>query len=212
MGGARLMQAFGKPWRQVLDCERAVAYLLDEHLRFTYCNPAWSRFAKENGGVGLEPERWLGRSILEAVPPILRNYYSTAYQKVMQGHATWHHAYECSSPGRRRVFEMVVYPLHDSRGVAVVNFVRVEQPRRIKHPRQSRAHSGYVNEEGLVVMCANCRRTRGGGRTVRWDWVPEFLEYPPDAVSHGLCPLCLHYFYLGLDAPKSNRNPSPIDR
>jgi PAS domain-containing protein len=194
MDGARLMPAFGKSWRQVLDREPAVAYLLDEHMRFTYCNPAWSRFAQDNGGVGLEPEHWLGRSILEAVPPILRNYYSIAYQKVGQGRAIWHHSYECSSPDRRRFFEMVVYPLEDARGVAVVNFVRVELPRRIKHPRQSRAHPAHRNEEGLVVMCANCRRTRASGRSVRWDWLPEFVEHPPVPISHGLCPLCLHYY------------------
>jgi hypothetical protein len=199
-------------WHQLLDREAAVCYVLDERLRITYCNPAWDRFALDNGGAGLERERWLGRSILEGVSPILRNFYSDAYRRVMEGNAIWNHSYQCSSSELHRTCEMVVYPLHDVRGLAVANFVHAEQTLGPEHPGPKRAMSTYRHAEGHVVMCANCRLTRRAGRASRWDWVPEFLKHPPEPVSHGLCQLCLQHYSTTLPTPKSNRTPPPIDR
>jgi len=188
----------GPSWRELFEKEAAVVYVLDESLRFIYFNSAWDRFASENGGVGLEQEHWLGRSILEAIPPILQGFYSAAYRKVMKSSLTWNHSYECSTPERQRLCEMVAYP-HQGQaapGVVVANFVRTDLPRPSVHPQRDRGLSGYHDADGFVVMCANCRRSQRPRRVHEWDWVPEFVEHPPAMVSHGLCHLCAHHYML----------------
>ena len=28
-----------------------------------------------------------------------------------------------------------------------------------------------------------------------WDWVPDYVAHMPDATSHGLCRLCVDFYY-----------------
>jgi hypothetical protein len=52
----------------------------------------------------------------------------------------------------------------------------------------------YRGANGLVTMCANCRRTRRAATKV-WDWVPSHVEEIPPGTTHGLCPPCLATYF-----------------
>jgi hypothetical protein len=52
----------------------------------------------------------------------------------------------------------------------------------------------YVRE-GLVKMCANCRRTYNNANST-WEWIPQLLVYMPKNATHGLCQPCT-VFYFG---------------
>jgi hypothetical protein len=54
--------------------------------------------------------------------------------------------------------------------------------------------SHYVNDGGFIVQCSNCRRVRRSGEAI-WDWIPGWLASPPASVSHGVCEVCVAYYY-----------------
>ena len=158
-------------------------YGLGPNLTLAYVNPAWATFARANGGDADLAERPLGRSLESAIPPILRIFYLDALAQLVPG-AIWEHIYECSSPTVLRKFRMRCGALAEPGYVVVSNQLLVEQPA----PEAAR-----YDHSGMLTQCAHCRRIRH--RSGRWDWVPEMIEHPPAAVSHGLCPPCFEYHY-----------------
>lgn len=101
--------------------------------------------------------------------------------------------YECSSPTIFRKFMMHVFPLKKTPGLLVVNSLCVERPHEASH--ESPCGAGYRSSHGVVVMCSHCRRTKRSESSDHWDWVPEYVERLPPNTSHGLCNLCLEYYY-----------------
>ncbi|MDZ7826889.1 MAG: hypothetical protein U5R48_13845 [Gammaproteobacteria bacterium] len=55
--------------------------------------------------------------------------------------------------------------------------------------------ASYLDEHGLLHQCAHCRRMANQTEPARWDWVPAWVEAPPPNLSHGICPLCLEYYF-----------------
>ena len=60
----------------VVEADTAVIFCLDADLRITYCNPAWDRFALENGGEHLcrpaaANSAQLGQSRMQAMMPLM---------------------------------------------------------------------------------------------------------------------------------------------
>ena len=54
----------------------------------------------------------------------------------------------------------------------------------------------YRDRDGTIVMCSNCRKTRRVGVAPEtWDWVAALVANQPAGVSHGLCKICLEYYY-----------------
>ena len=53
----------------------------------------------------------------------------------------------------------------------------------------------YATDGDVIVQCCHCRRTRRSDGSDVWDWVPAWVASPPPETSHGICPLCLEYFY-----------------
>ncbi len=56
----------------------------------------------------------------------------------------------------------------------------------------------YVGVNGFVTLCAHCRCSKRVDNPDQWDFVPEYLKLKLEStpkVSHGLCPVCLAYFY-----------------
>lgn len=183
-------------WPLRFESDPAVIFVLDSDFRLTYCNAAWNRFALENGGSPqVLRERQIGRSVMEATPEPLKRFYSSLYAKVLFDEPSSDHLYECSSAETFRRFHMGIQRIEISEHdpfLVVVNSLLLEEP-----PQQSAA--GYDPEamrekNGLITMCAHCRRTRmpeSGG----WVWAPELIRHMPMDVSHGLCPVCweIHY-------------------
>lgn len=177
---------------QCFERDESVIFGLDSELRLIYCNPAWGRFAKENGAPALEPGRVLGMALMGVVPAALREFYRRAYSGVLISGLTWQFTYECSSADVERRFHMAVHPSPGRDALVVVNSLVHEAPhKRAAHE----AGYAYRNLNGIIIMCAHCRRTKSAVNPERWDWVPQYVERMPKEVSHSLCPICkeLHF-------------------
>jgi hypothetical protein len=177
----------------LIESDPAIIFVLDRRLRIAWCNRAWNDFARANGGGSLHSDAVRGRPITDFISGSLADYYRTVYSRVLERSATWLHDYECSSAATSRHFTMHVYPLEAATGLMVINSLRVESPTPdTTQPNES----DYVSPHGFIVMCSNCRRTQRHRQPDRWDWVPHFVEHPPELVSHGLCPICLDHYHL----------------
>jgi hypothetical protein len=171
----------------------AVVYLLDNDLRIKYCNKSWDDFADQNGGVHLRRTGQVGRCVLDSTAEPLKAFYQSAFDQALAESQPWQHQYECSSPGLYREFHMQVLPLHAPPSLVVVNSLVIERAHdRVIQPSLA---VRYRSSVGVITMCMHCRRTRRRGQPDRWDWVPDFLVSPPDALSHGLCSTCFLYYY-----------------
>lgn len=183
----------------ILDHDTAVIFAIDSGFRIIYCNEAWDRFALENGGPHLVRSGQVGRALADVVAEPLQRFYWDAFDAVLTTGKPWDHCYECSSADVYRKFHMRLIPFPARGGLLVVNSLVQEHP-----------HSGlgqeapsielYTSQEGLVTMCAHCRRTRRLGDPSIWDFVPGFVANMPPKVSHGLCLLCWAYHYPGAGA------------
>jgi hypothetical protein len=175
-----------------LEGSQDVCCHLNGELRITYCNPAWDRFALDNGGGFALSHRVVGSMIMDSVPSELTEFYSAVFAKARD--AVVGFAYECSSPELYRSFQMQILSVEQPTGFVLINALRVEQ--RMEGRRAALALSPeYVSDAGIVTVCSHCRRSRRVDLSDRWDWVPANLNPTLGNVSHGLCPMCHAYFY-----------------
>lgn len=185
-------------WESRFENEESVIFILDELLRFQYCNAAWDRFAQENGA---DPKvyrsRQIGRSVLDVTPPVLKDFYAKRYEHVLRDTASADHFYECSTPNLIRHFHMRLERLEvegePSPCILVVNSLHASVP--TENEPAAYDPGNLVAENGLILMCAHCRRVSVPGPKQLWIWVPELVRSMPRNVSHGLCRPCfaIHY-------------------
>ncbi len=180
-----------------LDTHAGSIYALDSDLTVVYYNEGYRSFARQNGAIRLIERRWgLGSNWLEALPGCLRTFYEDALRQCMSGGSVWEHEYECSSAETFRRFHQRAYPLGEQGGVLIVNSLVVETPH---DPLLRRSHApdspSYADEHGFIHQCAHCRRISVPRDANRWDWIPAWVAKAPAPVSHGLCPVCLDYYY-----------------
>ena len=178
----------------VMESNPHACFALTESLDISYCNRAWDRFAIENGGrPNVLARNVMHKPFLEYVPGELIPNFQALFATVRSLGRPQAQDYECSSAEVFRLYRMQVYPLKAGCGFAVINSLRVVHPhtRAACDPDESK----YVHNDGLIHMCANCRRTRHVNDPSAWDWVPDFLTHPADKVSHGICPFCAEYYY-----------------
>jgi hypothetical protein len=166
-----------------------VSYILDHQLRIVDTNRAWDRFALENDGDCLIGTSQRGRPLLDVIPGVLQPFYRDGFARTTHTRDRWEHDYECSSPTVVREFRMLTYPFDHS-------FV-VTHALLISHARDepAAAPSPAYERDGLITMCAHCRRVRHASAPERWDWVPAYLAPDRDHVTHGLCAPCFRYYY-----------------
>jgi hypothetical protein len=169
-------------------------FVLTESLNICYCNPAWDRFAVENGGgPQVLARNVLHKPFLQYLPGELAQKFKTLFETARVLERPQAHDYECSSAQVFRLYRMAVYPLQAGHGFAIINSLRIARPhdRVACEPDDAK----YLHPDGLMRMCANCRRTRRTNEPAMWDWVPDFVEHPRRNVSHGVCPFCAEYYY-----------------
>ena len=171
------------------------AYVLSSDLRILHTSKGWRTFALQNGGAEVL-RRWpTGARIDAAWPPVLRGFYRDALASALAKGERWDHEYECSSPTEYRKFRMCVYPIEGAR-LAVVNSLVVAATHACDEPAPD--PDEVYDVDGFVTMCSHCRRT-SNPRTLRWDWVPAYVETLPANASHGLCPTCFEFYYPDLE-------------
>jgi hypothetical protein len=168
-------------------------YVLSEQLNITYCNQAWDRFALENQGPAATAVNVVSRNLLDFVAPDLKGFYATLFALARASGRPVGHDYECSSASAFRLYRMQIYPLQPGAGFVVQNSLRVEHP----HDRAPFEPDDvvYKNDHGIIHLCANCRRAERATQSGIWDWVPAYLESKGRIISHGVCPMCLEFYY-----------------
>jgi hypothetical protein len=174
-----------------------ICYLLDEQRRFIYCNPAWDRFAEANGAPRLTGGSVLGTELFAAIPGVLSDVYTRAFQSVGATGQVWSKLYQCSSSETFRRFRMRIHPVKSLRWFLVSNALVVERP----HRNGAATVDETYFSDGVITMCAHCRSVRRAASPERWDFVPAYLRFTGRdtlKVSHGLCPICVAHFYPGL--------------
>jgi len=165
------------------------AYLLSKDDELLEVNAGYMRFASENGGAE-STSSWRNRSVILAIAEPLRGFYVTAFARVRDTGTPWEHEYECNSPARLRTFHMNVYP--SGTDLVVVHALRFDGP----HTWPACApEDGRYMHQGVITMCANCRRVRNPSGRKRWDWVPAYLTCSSVAMSHGLCEPCARFYW-----------------
>jgi hypothetical protein len=163
--------------------------LLDRDNRIVYCNQAWDRFALANHGEQATFEHVYGIDVLSVCSDELRGFYQQLLHHSRTKGESVFHGYCCSSPTHLRIARMTVRP-HGQ--YLSVQHVMLDEKQHTDRPRVFDEH--YVSE-GLVKMCANCRRTFNYKEST-WEWIPQLLVIMPRNTSHGLCKPC-GLFYFG---------------
>lgn len=163
---------------------------IDDVGTIAWTNEAWRRFAAQNGARpgSVDP----GVNYFEAVLGAARDPFLAAVSRARATKGPVEHEYECSSPEQQRFFRMRIVPVGEV-GLLIAHHLDREAP----HPPGVRLTetAEHVSAEGLVVMCASCRRVARRNHAA-WDWIPSWVAQPPARVSHGLCPTCAAN-YLG---------------
>lgn len=183
--------------RSGLDAEAATVYAVDQALRICFTNRAWTTFARENGADWAEDSSAvLGTHVMTPIPAILQPFYSGIFEAVLRRGEVVEHDYECSSPAKLRQFRMRILPR--AVGGAVVVHSRLIE---VDHGRipTSPTDSLFRDANGMIVQCSHCRRVRRVDDPAVWDWVPAYVQSPPEALSHGLCRVCAKYYYPDSD-------------
>jgi len=181
---------------EVLDRIPASICAVDGDRRICYLNPAWLAFAVANGASGVPESCGLGKNVLFAVPPVLRPFHENMYAQARASGQPVEHEYKCSSSTHQRVFRMRIYPC-SSDALVVVHSLVHEKP----HSQAPSAclEDMYRDARGMIAQCSNCRRVRragtGEGIGSQWDWVPEYVARMPPRITHGICPVCLDFYY-----------------
>lgn len=204
-------RVFDRRTRVEMDRHPGTVVGLNHELSIAYLNPAWFRFARDNDGEPAISTEWgLGRPLMEAVPEVLQPLYLPLFRSMLIGEISNQHPrqieYECSSPELYRRFAMHLYPLASGAGVLLVHSLLVETAHEEAKPGIRMLEPAvYTNAHGLLNQCANCRRFENL-ETGEWDWIAQWVEQQPRNISHGICPVCLAYYYPDISENISKRN------
>jgi hypothetical protein len=89
-----------------------------------------------------------------------------------------------------------VYGLTDRAGYVVINAAVVDAAHDAAvRPATEPDRETYAAGAGSIVQCAHCRLVQRVAEPSRWDWVSDWVAHSPAGTSHGLCPVCLEYYY-----------------
>ncbi|XOV91079.1 MAG: hypothetical protein ACFHWX_12800 [Bacteroidota bacterium] len=173
-------------------------YALNSNLEFIYFNPQYIKFAQENGFKGDILEKFpIGSSIGQVLKgDVLREFYLQNYQKSLSENVPWTFEYKCSTPSIFRAYQQRTYPIVESECIVILNSLIAERPIRevFTHDHEPNEEI-YLQTNGLIYQCSNCRRTQQSKDSEKWDWVSKYIEKMSLKISHGICPLCFDYYW-----------------
>jgi len=192
-----------------LNSHPSSVYGIDSEFNISYLNPAWFNFAKENGNNIFNSNEWLlGRNIFDSIPDELESFYKVLFEsslKIIKSPLISEQLeYECSSPELYRRFSMHLYPMRKD-GIVVVNSLVIEESNTSSpiNGLLKLNEKDYIDKDGIVHQCANCRRIHNVKNTEQWDWIPKFIDKPYPKTSHSICSPCMHHYYFRVMNKKS---------
>ena len=149
-----------------LNSHAGTVYGLDSELNISYLNPAWYQFSEENGGDIFVRDSWsIGRCIFDCIPEVLDSFYRELFESTLKEEGSplisKQSEYECSTPDFYRRFSMHLYSMGKN-GIVVVHSLLAEEPHSSPPIRVilSLDEDQYVDGNGIVHQCANCRRIK----------------------------------------------------
>ena len=164
-------------------------------LSIGYFNPAYLRFARENGAPDIQRGFGIGSSLAAALPDPVKQFYLGHLRRVLETGQAWEHDYSCDSPTLERAYRMMVLPL-GKQGLLLAHSLRLASVRSAADLPLSDLEYRHQDKGGLFVQCCQCRRLRRATHRLQWDFVPAALD--PEVqkqVSHDLCPPCKAHYY-----------------
>lgn len=170
---------------------------LSKDLNLIYFNPSWFQILAENSIDKSDFNKFpLGTPIIDALSGDMKDFYIQNYKKVLANGEIWNHEYECSSSTEFRQFHQSVYPLKLGEGLIVIHSLKVNIPmdQTNRKPLPSDTNK-YVQSNGLITQCSNCRKCKRVAQEEVWDWIPEWVERIPKNASHSICPTCYDYYW-----------------
>jgi hypothetical protein len=181
-----------------LDGEAATVIGVSQDGRIALLNSAWSTFALQNGGDAMLGRWGLGAALLSAISGPLHDYYERAFVQVRASGDVFEQTYSCHSRSREREYRLRVYPLTDG-GLLLMHTLSSSLP-LASTAGDALRWTRYIDVDGLVHQCSNCRRVRRTSGVAAWDWVAELVEHPPSNTSHGICSVCCGGYYAELES------------
>lgn len=176
--------------KDALDRVDASIAALDASARILWVNAGWYTFARVNGGPTELP------AFTNYVGPIhgpLRTWTETVLQTALASGEVFEHDYECSTPDAIRTYRMRVLPF-GAEGL-LVEHSEIES--HAAPPSEPAIEALYVDADGQIVQCSNCRKIRRplAGERESWAWVREWVAASHPRISHGLCTPCAGYYW-----------------
>lgn len=174
-----------------LRLEPSVSFVLDDGLRFVYCNPAWDTSAIGHGAPQLALNALAGKPLFTFIPRLLQPFYRDAFRFVQIEQASWDHVYQCPDAEEFKLYRMQIDP------ILAMDWFLVRHTLAIKRSHAAVVSPGqhnYLCDTGFITMCSHCCRCRRVGAEC-WDFVPEYVENRPRTLEDGLCPECMSHYY-----------------
>jgi hypothetical protein len=155
-----------------------------------FANPAFLHYTAESC-VLLQP--WLEgrRSVLDACSDALRPFYERLYTDAWDSAEPAIHDHACPTPSERRWYRMRLVRRLD---LLLVLHHRLRSEAAPDWTGPAPTLADYLGPRDLILQCAHCRMTRRA-HGEDWDFVPAWVEQPPEQTSHGLCPICFSSYY-----------------
>lgn len=174
-----------------LDADERTLVALDPDMRIVWVNTTWQRFAEQNGG-GPVLERFTpGAVYLDGIQGELRPLYDGIFRRVLEEGIPHESLYECSSPERFREYRLRALPFA-RRGLLLEHTRVAERPH--DRPAEPPDYEAFADGYGFITQCGNCRRIRDPVRQA-WHWIPAWVASPPGNITHGICGVCVGYYY-----------------
>lgn len=176
-----------------LSADANIVYAVDRSLAIVAFNAGYG-----GNDVGIDAaaflKRWgVGARVLDAMTPDLRPFYRQLFDRAFAGEVI-EHRYQCPLPDRYREFRMRLLPDPRRETVLVEHALALERDLPGLDLDDAAIRARY-QRDGVIVQCCHCRKTRRNVGEDVWDWVGALVAHPWPAVSHGLCPVCLDYYY-----------------
>jgi hypothetical protein len=169
-----------------------VICIVDADMKLRAYNRAWQAFAMNNGGEDIVQKYPLGISIADVGEEPVKSFIKRKYREAMALNKMFGLDYECSSKQVFRLFRLTAYPLLNKQGLVISHHLVKQCPHTDKSMDFNKQ---FVNREGMIVQCINCRKVRDPNNMDRWLWVPSLLEQGCVPISHGICDRCLDHYY-----------------